>query len=151
MHIYIFLHALNVLGSVLCGGSESENLNKTGGTFFRPTVIRDVTLDTLPAVEETFGPIIPIIRVSNDIEEVVQISNSTAFGLSSGVCTNDLRTSNFFIQNLNVGNVNIWEVPGYRIEMSPFGGIKDSGLGYKEGALEAMKSYTNLKTYSLPW
>jgi acyl-CoA reductase-like NAD-dependent aldehyde dehydrogenase len=50
-----------------------------------------------------------------------------------------------------VGTVNIWEVPGYRIEMSPFGGIKDSGLGYKEGALEAMKSYTNLKTYSLPW
>ena len=52
---------------------------------------------------------------------------------------------------LEVGTVNVWEVPGYRIEMSPFGGIKDSGLGYKEGVLEAMKSYTNVKTYSLPW
>ena len=41
--------------------------------------------------------------------------------------------------------------PGYRIEMSPFGGIKDSGLGYKEGVLEAMKSFTNVKTWSLPW
>jgi len=40
---------------------------------------------------------------------------------------------------------------GYRIEMSPFGGIKDSGLGYKEGVLEAMKSFTNVKTWSLPW
>ena len=50
-----------------------------------------------------------------------------------------------------VGTVNVWEVPGYRIEMSPFGGIKDSGLGYKEGVVEAMKSFTNVKTYSLPW
>ena len=45
----------------------------------------------------------------------------------------------FFIQKLKVGTVNIWEVPGYRIEMSPFGGIKDSGLGYKEGALAREK------------
>ncbi len=52
---------------------------------------------------------------------------------------------------LDVGTVNIWEVPGYRIEMSPFGGIKDSGLGYKEGVIEAMKSFTNVKTFSLPW
>ena len=49
------------------------------------------------------------------------------------------------------GTVNVWEVPGYRTEMSPFGGIKDSGLGYKEGVVEAMKSYTNVKTFSLPW
>ena len=56
-----------------------------------------------------------------------------------------------FINELQTGTVNIWEVPGYRIEMSPFGGIKDSGLGYKEGVIEAMKSYTNIKTYSLPW
>ena len=41
--------------------------------------------------------------------------------------------------------------PGYRLELTPFGGIKDSGLGYKEGVQEAMKSFTNTKTYSLPW
>ncbi|WP_206526893.1 aldehyde dehydrogenase family protein, partial [Paragemmobacter kunshanensis] len=55
------------------------------------------------------------------------------------------------IKGLVVGTVNIWEVPGYRIEMSPFGGIKDSGNGYKEGVIEAMKSFTNIKTFSLPW
>jgi aldehyde dehydrogenase (NAD+) len=44
----------------------------------------------------------------------------------------------------------VWEVPGYRTELTPFGGIKDSGLGH-EGVLEAMKSFTNIKTYSLPW
>ena len=54
-------------------------------------------------------------------------------------------------QELHVGSVNVREVPGYRLEMTPFGGIKDSGLGYKEGVLEAMKSFTNTKTYSLPW
>ena len=124
---------------------------KREGALLPPVVLDNVNPDSELVVEETFGPIIPIIRVSNNIEDVAKVSNSSAFGLSSGVCTNDLRTSNFFIQNLKVGSVNIWEVPGYRIEMSPFGGIKDSGLGYKEGALEAMKSYTNLKTYSLPW
>ena len=121
------------------------------GALLPPIVLDHVQPNSELVVEETFGPIVPVIRVSNDLEEVAKVSNSTAFGLSSGVCTNDLRTANFFIKNLQLGTVNIWEVPGYRIEMSPFGGIKDSGLGYKEGALEAMKSYTNLKTYSLPW
>ena len=132
-------------------GAEILYQPKREGALLPPIVLDNVKPNSELVVEETFGPIIPILRVSNNIEEVAQVSNSTAFGLSSGVCTNDLRTSNFFIQNLKVGTVNIWEVPGYRIEMSPFGGIKDSGLGYKEGALEAMKSYTNLKTYSTPW
>jgi len=132
-------------------GAEILYQPKREGALLPPVVLDNVKPNSELVVEETFGPIIPILRVSNNLEEVVQVSNSTAFGLSSGVCTNDMRTSNFFIQNLNVGTVNIWEVPGYRIEMSPFGGIKDSGLGYKEGALEAMKSYTNMKTYSLPW
>ena len=132
-------------------GAEILYQPKREGALLPPVVLDNVKPTSELVVEETFGPIVPILRVSNDIEDVAKVSNSTAFGLSSGVCTNDMRTSNFFIQNLNVGTVNIWEVPGYRIEMSPFGGIKDSGLGYKEGALEAMKSYTNLKTYSLPW
>ena len=101
--------------------------------------------------EETFGPVIPIIRCPDDIARGDQISNSTAYGLSSGVCTNRLDYITRFINELQVGTVNVWEVPGYRIEMSPFGGIKDSGLGYKEGVVEAMKSFTNVKTYSLPW
>ena len=101
--------------------------------------------------EETFGPVVPMIRVPGDIDAIIKIANSTAFGLSSGICTNRLDTITRFINGLDVGTVNVWEVPGYRIEMSPFGGIKDSGLGYKEGVWEAMKSYSNVKTYSLPW
>ncbi|MFT5044909.1 MAG: putative phosphonoacetaldehyde dehydrogenase, partial [Porticoccaceae bacterium] len=115
-----------------------------------------ITIDHVPheselVMEETFGPIIPIVRVPDNDDAVMEISNSTQFGLSSGVCTNNLHRATAFIEGLEVGTVNIWEQPGYRIEMSPFGGIKDSGNGVKEGALEAMKYFTNVKTYSLPW
>ncbi len=121
------------------------------GALLPPIVVDHVDPKSELVLEETFGPVIPIIRVPNDDEAVMKISNSTAFGLSSGVCTNNFMRAKKYIQGLNVGTVNIWEVPGYRIEMSPFGGIKDSGLGYKEGVIEAMKSFTNVKTFSLPW
>jgi phosphonoacetaldehyde dehydrogenase len=119
-------------------------------------VLPPITVDFVPhqselVFEETFGPIVPIVRVPDDDAEVIRISNSTPFGLSSGVCTNNLNRITRFIEGLNVGTVNIWEVPGYRIEMSPFGGIKDSGNGVKEGVMEAMKFFTNVKTWSLPW
>ena len=121
------------------------------GAALPPIVVDRVSHESELVIEETFGPVIPIIRVPNDDEATMRISNSTAFGLSSGVCTNRLDRMTAYVNGLNVGTVNIWEVPGYRIEMSPFGGIKDSGLGYKEGVIEAMKSFTNVKTYSLPW
>ncbi|KQY00451.1 phosphonoacetaldehyde dehydrogenase [Rhizobium sp. Root73] len=121
------------------------------GALFSPTVVDHVPFDCELVREETFGPVIPIVRCPNDIAEVIRVSNSTAYGLSSGVCTNRLDYVLRFIGELDVGTVNIWEVPGYRIEMSPFGGIKDSGLGYKEGVVEAMKSFTNVRTWSMPW
>ena len=132
-------------------GAEVLYGAKRQGALFPPTVVDRVPYMAELVHEETFGPVIPIIRVPNAIEDVIRISNSTAYGLSSGVCTNRLDYITRFIAELDVGTVNVWEVPGYRIEMSPFGGIKDSGLGYKEGVWEAMKSFTNVRTYSLPW
>ena len=121
------------------------------GALLPPIVVDHVPHESELVMEETFGPIIPIVRVPDNDEEVMAISNATAFGLSAGVCTNQLPRITAFIEGLNVGTVNIWEAPGYRIEMSPFGGIKDSGNGVKEGVLEAMKFFTTVKTYSLPW
>jgi putative phosphonoacetaldehyde dehydrogenase len=120
------------------------------GALYSPTVVDKVPFDCELVREETFGPVIPMIRVT-DIDDAIRVSNSTAYGLSSGVCTQRLDYVTRFVSELDVGTVNVWEVPGYRIEMSPFGGIKDSGLGYKEGVWEAMKSFTNVRTYSLPW
>ena len=132
-------------------GAKLLHGNDRRGALFPVTVVDHIPYTADLVKEETFGPVVPIIRCPNDIADVIRISNSTAFGLSSGVCTNRLDYITRFINELHVGSVNIWEVPGYRIELSPFGGIKDSGLGYKEGVWEAMKSYTNVKTYSLPW
>ena len=131
-------------------GAKKLYGNERQGALFYPTVVDHVPWDCELVMEETFGPAIPIIRFK-DIEDAIKIANGTSFGLSSGVCTNRLDSITRFINELNHGTVNIWEVPGYRIEMSPFGGIKDSGLGYKEGVMEAMKSYTNVKTFSMPW
>ena len=128
---------------LLCG-------HERAGALYAPTVLDTVAAECELVREETFGPVSPILRF-RDIDEAIRLSNSTAYGLSSGVCTNRFDYITRFVRDLKVGTVNIREVPGYRIEMSPFGGVKDSGLGYKEGVLEAMKSFTNVKTYSLPW
>ncbi|TWT03103.1 phosphonoacetaldehyde dehydrogenase [Reyranella sp. CPCC 100927] len=124
--------------------------NQRDGALYAPTVLDRVQPGMTVVSEETFGPVSPIITFKN-VDEAIAIANGTAFGLSSGVCTNRMDVATRLAQELNVGTVNLWEVPGYRIELTPFGGIKDSGLGYKEGVQEAMKSFTNCKTFTLPW
>jgi len=124
--------------------------NVRRGAVYSPTVIDHVDPEMNVVKTETFGPVSPVIRF-RDIDHAIAISNGTAYGLSSAVCTNRLDYVTRFVRELNVGTVNVREVPGYRLELTPFGGIKDSGLGYKEGVQEAMKSFTNVKTYSLPW
>jgi putative phosphonoacetaldehyde dehydrogenase len=131
-------------------GAELLYGNERQGALYSPTVLDRVPVDCDLVREETFGPPIPVIRV-RDIDHALQVDNGTRFGLSTGVCTNRWDYIVRFINEIKTGTVNVWEVPGYRIEMSPFGGVKDSGLGYKEGVLEAMKSYTTIKTFSLPW
>lgn len=120
------------------------------GALYAPTVLDQVRPEMTLVREETFGPVSPIITFGN-VDEAIAIANGTAYGLSSSVCTQRLDTITRFVNELHVGTVNVREVPGYRLELTPFGGIKDSGLGYKEGVQEAMKSFTNTKTYSLPW
>ena len=124
--------------------------NQRDGALYAPTVLDRVRPEMTLVREETFGPVSPII-VFKDIAEAIRIANGTAYGLSSSVCTNRLDHITRFVAELQVGSVNVREVPGYRLELTPFGGIKDSGLGIKEGVQEAMKSFTNTKTYSLPW
>jgi aldehyde dehydrogenase (NAD+) len=124
--------------------------NERLGALYSPTVVDHVRPAMTVVREETFGPVAPVIRFGTT-EEAIDIVNGTAYGLSAGLCTNRLDVVTRFVDALHVGSVNVWEVPGYRLELTPFGGIKDSGLGHKEGVLEAMKSFTNLKTYSLPW
>jgi len=139
-----------VVNEAVAGGARLLIGNVRRGALYSPTVLDAITPDMTVVQHETFGPVSPVIRFKT-VDEAIRISNSTAYGLSSSLCTNRLDLITRFVRELNVGSVNVREVPGYRLEMTPFGGIKDSGLGYKEGVLEAMKSFCNTKTYSLPW
>jgi aldehyde dehydrogenase (NAD+) len=128
---------------VLAGGSRR-------GALLEPTVIGDVPRDCRMVVSESFGPLAPILTV-RDLDDAIELANATAYGLSSGVVTTHLPHAMKAIRGLRCGTVNINEIPGFRIESSPFGGIKDSGLGIKEGVIESIKGYTFVKTFSLPW
>ncbi|MDM0005500.1 phosphonoacetaldehyde dehydrogenase [Variovorax sp. J22G73] len=143
-------HFEAVVNEAISAGARLLHGNVRDGASYSPTVLDRVSPEMTVAKHETFGPVSPVIRFKT-IEDAIRISNGTAYGLSSSICTNRLDDITRFIRELNVGSVNVREVPGYRLELTPFGGIKDSGLGYKEGVLEAMKSFTNTKTYSLPW
>ena len=87
----------------------------------------------------------------SSIDDAIELANGTSYGLSCGVVTSDLDRALQTVRRVRTGTVNVNEVPGYRIESSPFGGVKDSGLGIKEGVAEAMKFMTSIKTFSLPW
>jgi len=128
---------------ILLGGNRK-------GALMEPTVLIDVPRTADVVMQESFGPLAPIMAFT-DIEDAIALSNSTAYGLSSGIVTNNMEYARRFIKDLKVGTVNINEVPGFRIESSPFGGIKDSGLGIKEGVIEAMKCFSFVKTFSMPW
>ncbi|HEX7864157.1 MAG TPA: phosphonoacetaldehyde dehydrogenase [Variovorax sp.] len=143
-------HFESVVNEAIAAGARLLHGNVRNGASYSPTVLDRVDPEMTVAKHETFGPVSPVIRFKT-IADAIRISNGTAYGLSSSICTNRLDHITRFIRELNVGSVNVREVPGYRLELTPFGGIKDSGLGYKEGVLEAIKSFTNTKTYSLPW
>ena len=128
---------------VLAGGNRR-------GAAIEPTIIADVPRDAQMVVEESFGPLAPILPVG-DLDDAIELANGTAFGLSSGIVTRDMEAALTAVRRIRTGTVNVNAIPGYRIESSPFGGVKDSGLGIKEGVIEAIKYMTNVKTFSLPW
>jgi aldehyde dehydrogenase (NAD+) len=128
---------------LLCGGERD-------GALLAPAVLDHVPAETPLVLEETFGPVAPIIRV-RDLDEAIATANATPYALSSGVCTFDWRAISQCIRELRAGTVNIREVPGWRTELTPFGGIGDSGLGVKEGVREAVRAMTHVKLYTLPW
>jgi phosphonoacetaldehyde dehydrogenase len=131
-------------GAQLLAGHRRE------GAVYAPTVLDHVTNQMPIAACETFGPVAPILRFET-LDEAIAVANDTEFGLSGAVVSDHWPSIQKVISGLDTGTVNVNEIPGFRLEWSPFGGIKSSGLGYKEGVLEAIKSMTWVKTYSLPW
>lgn len=131
-------------GARLLAGGKRE------GALFAPTVLDHVENDHELVAFETFGPVAPIMRFKT-LDEAIRIANDTPYGLSGAVVSNHWPSIQRVISELETGTVNVNIEPSYRLEWSPFGGVKDSGLGDKEGVIETMKGMTRIKTYSLPW
>jgi phosphonoacetaldehyde dehydrogenase len=139
-----------VLREAVAGGATILAGGGVRSAFVEPTVIAGVPRDCRMVVCESFGPFAPILKV-RDLDDALAVANATAYGLSSGVVTTNLNSAIKAVKTLRCGTVNVNEIPGFRTENSPFGGIKESGLGIKEGVTEAIKAYSYVKTFSLPW
>jgi putative phosphonoacetaldehyde dehydrogenase len=134
----------------IASGAQLLYGGQRDGAQLTPSVLDHVSPESRLVATETFGPVAPIIRVA-DLDAAIAVANATPYALSSGVCTFDWRAISRCIKELRAGTVNIREVPGWRTELTPFGGIGDSGLGVKEGVREAIKAMTFTKLYTLPW
>lgn len=125
-------------GRILTGGKRHQR----EGTFYEPTVIADVTEEMLCAREETFGPVAPIFRFQTD-EEAIAFANRTEFGLASYFFSNNLNRVLKVAEELEYGMVGI-NTGMISNEVSPFGGIKQSGFG-REGSKYGIEEYLVIK------
>ncbi len=119
------------------------------GALFPPALLSGVPRTSPLAREEAFGPVAPIFPVA-DVDDAIALANDTPFGLACSVVTDSLKDALRVVREVRAGQVNVNAGPGYRPESAPFGGIKDSGLGVKEGMVEAVRLMTHEKTFSLP-
>lgn len=116
----------------------------TGGQLsdgaIEPTVLVDVPEDAEAWCEEVFGPVVSV-RSAPDLETAIEMVNRSRYGLQASVFTNSLASAFSVIENLDVGGVVVNEVPGFRSDIQPYGGVKDSGTG-REGPRFAIEELT---------
>ncbi len=118
--------------------------NKREGNIIHPTLIESVDTESTLLKEETFGPVLPLIKFSK-IDQVIEDLKRSRFGLQAGIFTNDLRIIKRLYAELEVGALCVNDGPGLRMEHFPFGGVKDSGSG-REGVAYAIREMSCLKT-----
>ncbi|MFD4034530.1 aldehyde dehydrogenase family protein [Streptomyces sp. NPDC058637] len=113
---------------------------KRDGATYAPTVLTDLPADSRIAREEVFGPVLSVQRTDGEAEAFAAV-NASDYGLQAGVFTHDLQTAFRAHRALEVGGVVIGDVPSYRADQMPYGGVKQSGVG-REGVRYAMDDYT---------
>lgn len=118
---------------VLAGG-------KGDGTLFTPTVLTDVDLDMEVVCDEVFGPLVSVIPYDS-IDDAFKMVNTSEYGLNTGIFTNDVNLAFRAIKEIEVGALLINDIPGFRVDNMPYGGVKKSGLG-REGVRFAMEEMT---------
>lgn len=123
-------------GRVLAGGERR-------GAFYPPTVLAEVPPAARICRQEAFAPVVTAVRF-REIREAIEIVNDSSFGLQAGLFTNDLAGAFEAFAELEVGGVVLNDVPTYRIDHMPYGGVKDSGLG-REGLRYAIEDMTEIR------
>jgi len=121
---------------LLCGGGRD-------GAMLQASVLEDVPPDCDVWAEEAFGPVVSLAKF-HDFDEALRAVNASAFGLQAGVFTRDLFKAQRAWDELEVGGVVIGDVPSWRVDHMPYGGVKESGLG-REGIRFAMEDMTEIR------
>ena len=121
---------------ILCGGGRA-------GAMLDAAVITGTNPEMRAVSEEIFAPVAVVEKFSN-FAEAVEMSNQTKYGLQAGVFTQDLANSQYAAQNLEYGGVMINDVPTFRVDNMPYGGVKQSGFG-REGTRYAMEEMSEIK------
>jgi acyl-CoA reductase-like NAD-dependent aldehyde dehydrogenase len=129
--------------TVLCGAARPQGEAYDRGFFYSPTLLLEPPADARVAVEETFGPVLPIWRVGG-LEEAIGRANDSAFGLGSAIWTRDLHRANLAAERLEAGYTWVNSINKVYDEL-PFGGLKQSGYG-KEHGIEALDYYQETKS-----
>ncbi len=123
-------------GKLLCGG-------KREGAMLEATLLEDVPGSEKVSCEEAFGPVAILTRF-NDFDDAIKRINDSAFGLQAGLFSNDLRKAMKAWDHLDVGGVVVGDVPSWRVDNMPYGGVKDSGLG-REGVKFAIEDMSEIR------
>lgn len=138
--------AVNLGANVLNGGKRLEDGEYSKGYFYAPTVLSDVTDGMLITKEETFGPVIPLIKFQSE-EEVIKRANDIEYGLASYFYTNDLSRTHRVSEQLEYGMVGVNDAIPFAVQV-PFGGVKESGMG-REGGKYGLEDYLITKMVSV--
>lgn len=119
----------------------------TGGVVengvFMPTILTNVVADAKVCCQEAFAPIV-VVNLITSIEEGIEAINNSNYGLQAGIFTNDIQTAFKAAKELEVGGVMINDIPTYRVDQMPYGGVKESGTG-KEGLKYAIHEMMETK------
>lgn len=132
-------------GAVLCGGAVAAEGALAGGWFYPPTIVDHVKPGSTLAMEEVFGPVLAVIRVK-DIEEALRVANEVPYGLSSSIYTRDVNLALQAVEGIEAG-ITYVNAPTIGAEAHfPFGGVKATGNGHREGGWSPYEFFTELKT-----
>jgi len=129
-----------------CGGSRLSEGQLDRGNFMQPTIFSDVAPEMRIAREEIFGPVLSVMRFASE-DEAIKSANSTHYGLCANVYTRDVARAHRVASALQAGIITVNEGP-ISFPQTPFGGYKDSGIGYEQGLL-GFAAYTRTKNVDL--